>query len=177
MKLKKELKSFFKGEVFDSNQKLTQYSRDASLFEVKPQLITCPKNSSDLKKLVTFVSKKKGLSLTGRAGGSDMTGGPLTESIVVDFKHFNKIKKIGKTFAIVEPGVYYRDFEKKAKKKGLLFPSYPASKNLCAWGGMVSNNAGGEKTLAYGKTEDYIQELKVILADGQQYTFKDLNKT
>ena len=176
MKLKKELLSFFKGEVFDSNQKLTQYSRDASLFEVQPLLAVAPKNSSDLQKLVAFVNKKKNLSLTGRAGGSDMTGGPLTESIVVDFKHFNKIKKIGKTFAVVEPGVYYRDFERKAKKKGLLFPSYPASKNLCAWGGMVANNAGGEKTLAYGKTEDYIQELKVVLSNGHQYTFKDLNK-
>jgi FAD/FMN-containing dehydrogenase len=41
--------------------------------------------------------------------------------------------------------------------RGLLYPPYPASKDLCALGGMVNNNSGGEKTLAYGKTEDYVR--------------------
>jgi len=54
--------------------------------------------------------------------------------------------------------------------------SFPASKNLCAIGGIVSNNSGGEKTLAYGKTEKYVEQLKVVFSDGNEYVIKPLNK-
>jgi len=38
------------------------------------------------------------------------------------------------------------------------------------------NNAGGEKTLAYGKTEQYIKQLKIVFSDGNEYTIVPLNK-
>ncbi len=41
---------------------------------------------------------------------------------------------------------------------------------------MVGNNSGGELTLKYGKTEDYVKELKVILADGHEYTFGPITR-
>jgi len=120
---------------------------------------------------------KQNLSLTARAAGSDMSGGPLTDSIVVEFtKYFNRIKKMEADYAIVEPGVFYRDFEVDAAKRGVFFPPYPASKQLCAMGGIVANNAAGEKTLAYGKTEQYVEELKAVLSDGQEYAFGPLTK-
>jgi FAD/FMN-containing dehydrogenase len=80
------------------------------------------------------------------------------------------VKEIASDHAVVEPGVYFRDFEKQLTPKGLLYPPYPASKELCALGGMVNNNSGGEKTLAYGKTEDYVRELKVVMSDGEEHT-------
>ena len=42
-------------------------------------------------------------------------------------------------------------------------------------GGIVSNNSGGERTLKYGKTEKYIEEVEVVLSDGSQTTFKSLS--
>ena len=41
---------------------------------------------------------------------------------------------------------------------------------------MVANNSGGEKSLRYGKTADYVTELQVILADGNEYTVAPLQK-
>lgn len=177
--LSDEIKNLIEGEVSSSEADLNFFSHDASIFEVKPELIVKPKNVNDIKKLVSFVSEKKstqpGLSLTARAAGSDMTGGPLNESVILDFTaHFNRINEIGNDYAVVEPGVFYRDFEKETLKKGLLFPSYPASKSLCALGGIVANNAGGEKSLSYGKTEKYVRELNVVLSDGNEYVFRPL---
>jgi len=179
MSLKEELQSLIKGEVLDDEKTLKKYSRDASLFEVKPRFVIFPKNAKDIQNLVLFVAKRKKekLSLTARSAGTDMSGGPLTESIILDFtKYFNKIKKIGKDYAVVQPGMYYRDFEKQTLKHNLMLPSYPASREICAIGGMVGNNGGGEDSLAYGKTENFVQELKVILQDGKQYTLKALTK-
>ena len=116
------------------------------------------------------------MSLTARSAGTDMSGGPLNDSIILDFmKYFNHILEVGEDYAVTEPGVFYRDFEKETLAKGLLLPSYPASRELCAMGGIVANNSGGEKSLSYGKTEKFVEELSVVLSDGNEYVFYALN--
>jgi FAD/FMN-containing dehydrogenase len=122
--------------------------------------------------------KKKGenISLTGRSAGTDMTGGPLGQSIIVSFtKYFNHIVGIDGDEAKVQPGVYFRDLEKELIPRGLLYPAFPASKDLCAIGGMVNNNSGGEKTLAYGKTENYLRAVNMVMSDGEQHTLWPLS--
>lgn len=174
-----DIKKFFKGEVHSDSETLEKMSTDASIFKVNPSLVVAPKDVEDLCKLVTFVGEKSSegadISLTARSAGTDMSGGPLTESIVVDFlPHFNHIKSVQKNFAVTEPGVYYRDFEVETLKQDLIMPSYPASRDLCTMGGIVANNSGGEKTLAYGKTEKYVRRVKMVCADGNEYEFKPL---
>ena len=181
MNLREEVEKVVKGEALEDSSSLEKYSKDASLFKVNPKLIVYPKDCLDLQALVKFVSENKkndpSLSLTMRAAGSDMTGGPLNESIIADVtKHINKIGEIENESITVEPGAFYRDFEKKTKEKDLLLPCYPASKDLCAIGGMFSNNSGGEKTLRWGKMENYILESKVIFRDGKEYKVTPLSK-
>lgn len=179
--LQQKLKQIIKGEVESDFNSREFYSHDASMFELVPEVVTFPKDSEDLQNLVKFVAKNKDvmphLSITARSAGTDMSGGSIGESIVIDFmRHFNNITSVSKEQAITQPGVFYRDFEVETLKKHALFPSYPASKDLCAIGGIIANNAGGEKSLQYGKTEDYVNELKVIFADGNEYVVKPLSK-
>lgn len=179
--LLEELKKSITGDVDTSPESLTTYSHDASLFEVKPQVVVFPKDDKDVEELVKFVNKHKqdhkDLSLTGRAAGTDMGGGSINDSISVVFmKYFNHLPVINGNIATTEPGVFYRDFEVETLKKDLLFASYPASRGLCAMGGIVNNNSGGEKSLLYGKTENFVKRIKVVLADGNTYELKPLNE-
>jgi len=180
-KLLDELKNFIDGEVSADEQTLTEYSHDASLFEVKPQVVVFPKDEKDVKALVNFVNKHKKehpeLSLTGRSAGTDMSGGSINESIIVAFgRYFKHIPKINGNIATTEPGVFYRDFELKTLEEKLIFPSYPASKAICAMGGIFNNNSGGEKSLQYGKTENYVKRMNMVLSDGNAYEFKSLTE-
>lgn len=177
-----DLKKFIKGDVLTDDASRVKFSHDASLFEVRPEVIVAPKDVEDLQNLVAYATEQrengKAVSLTARSGGTDMSGGPLSESIVLDFsKYFTRIKNVSNFSAVVEPGVYYRDFEKETLKQNLLLPTYPASREICAIGGMVANNSGGEKTPAYGKTEDFVTGLKVILSDGKEYILRPLDKS
>jgi FAD/FMN-containing dehydrogenase len=176
MSLRDELFALRVGEVADDSVTLTAASRDTSLFEVRPAVVVAPQGETEIEKLVTYASGKGGtVTLTARSAGTGMDGGALSESIVLDFtKHFRRIKAFSKDTAVVEPGVYYRDFERETLKRGLLMPSYPASRELCAVGGMVANNAGGELTLTYGKVADYVKALRVVLSDGKAYVIKPL---
>lgn len=179
-KLLSELQLIFRDRVKFDAETLQAYSRDASVFEITPQVVVVPKNVAELKSLVALIAKRKAknpnLSITVRAAGTDMTGAAIGESIICDIKELNNIKKIGEDFVILQPGVYYRDLEIELAKHDLFLPSYPASKALCTVGGMVATNAGGEKNLRFGKTENYVSELKVILADGEEYLIKSLTK-
>ncbi len=180
MNLFEELKHIIRGEVEDNEKTLETYSTDYSLFKVKPNVVVFPKDTEDIQNLVSYASekKKKGgdISLTARSAGTDMSGGPLNDSVIVECtRHVNRIREITDTYAIVEPGLYYRDFERELDARGLLYPAYPASKDLCAIGGMVNNNSGGERTLKYGKTEKYVQEVSVVLSDGKEHTLRPLS--
>lgn len=200
MDMQNEIKKFFRGDIENSEEALTKYSRDASLLEVRPELVVFPKDTKDLQELVRWVTANKNkyptLALTPRSAGTCMAGGAIGESIIIDFTRYMKTVGIIERVtpftivpkypnahevtitgsAIVEPGCYYRDFEPLTMVQGLLLPCYTASKSLNALGGMIGNNSAGEKTLNYGKTEDYIKELEVIFADGRVYTVKPLTK-
>lgn len=173
-------KGGFEGEIDSSDVTRDIYSHDASLFEIKPKLVIYPKHSQDVQLAVASVAKLKkhdpSLSLTARSAGTDMSGGAINDSVIMDFgRHFNKIHKTSGSTAHTQPGVFYRDFEVATKQHGALLPSYPASRDLCTIGGMVNNNSGGEKSLQYGKTEDYVTELQVVFADGVERTVRPLN--
>ncbi len=171
-----ELSNLVEGEVDASARSLEAASQDASIFEIRPEVVVRPKNVEDIKKLVRYATDHGGMSLTARSAGTDMTGGPLTESVVVDFiRHFSRIKKVESGYAVTEPGVFYRDFDAVTRAAGgQILPSYPASREICTVGGMVANNSGGEKTLTYGKTERYVRRLKMVCADGKEHEFRPL---
>lgn len=181
MDVAEKLRETFKGEVDTSDETRDFYSHDASLFELRPEIVTFPKDATDVQALVRFVKENKTanptLSITPRSGGTCMSGGAINESIIMDMnRHLNHVTSITRTEGHVQPGAFYRDFDAETLKQNILMPTYPASREICTVGGMVSNNSGGEKSLEYGKTEDFVTELKVVLADGNEYTVKPLTK-
>ena len=183
MTLKDQIKIFFKGDILDDDEALKRYSIDASVFSVKPQIVLFPKDSEDIQNIVKFALEKKKegkhISVTARGAGTCMSGGSLNDSIILDTTKYMSGVFVSQNEkeAVVLPGTFYRDLEKATLAKGLLMPAFPASKNICTVGGMVMNDSGGEKTLAYGKTGDYVKELKMVFSDGNEYTIKPLSKS
>ncbi len=179
--LKQDLAKIITGDVQDSARIKDEFSNDASMFELRPELVVSPKDSKDIQKVVAYVAKHKAanpsLSITARSAGTDMSGAAITESIVLNMKrYFTQIHHVDSQSAHVQPGVLYRDFEPETLKHGALLPPFPASRDLCSVGGMVNNKSGGEKSLEFGKTEKFVSELSVVFADGKEYTVKPLAK-
>jgi len=153
---------------------LKAYSIDGSIFTVTPSEVFSPKNKEELIEIV-----KSGKIITPRGAGTCMSGGPLTEHAVIDMTHaFNAIGEIDVTTheVWVGVGVYYRDLEKNLTSKGLVFPPYTSSKDYCTIGGMVGNNASGEKSIRYGATVNNVTAVKMVCFDGNEYEFGELNE-
>ncbi|MEY3784165.1 MAG: hypothetical protein RLZZ230_487 [Candidatus Parcubacteria bacterium] len=173
----------FRGGISSSKTLLDTYSTDESIFNIRPQVVIQPKNRQDVEIATGVIAEQTkrfdSLSLTPRAAGTGLSGGSLTDSIVIDVcAHLNKIgdiieKKDKITFSC-EPGAMWRDVEKKLKAHGAYLPPYPAAKEICSVGGSIANNSAGPDSLRHGHCADWVESMDVVLQDGHTYTIKPL---
>lgn len=176
-----ELRALFAGEIRTDAVSRAAYSHDASMFELVPEAILYPRDVKDLKALVRFVNTKKQiyptLSITPRSAGTDVSGGAIGTSLILDMtKYFNVVETVSSTALRAQPGVSLRTIEPLLVTHGTIIGCAPASQAKSTLGGMVANNSAGEQSLRYGNADKSVQELTVILADGNEYTFKPITK-
>ncbi|CAN5384755.1 hypothetical protein BH10PAT4_BH10PAT4_2640 [soil metagenome] len=179
--LVRELGGVFEGEITTARDDLETYSHDASVYEMLPQAVLSPQHADDISALVRFVNKHKdsypSLSITPRAAGTDMTGAAIGNSFVIDMtKHFNSIHAASYEMLHAQPGVYVRDIDPLLLSHDAMLGCAPASRAWATIGGMVANNSAGEQSLRYGNTDRSIREIKAVLADGNEYIVKPINK-
>lgn len=174
----------FTGEVTSEKRTLEKYATDESIFHIAPQVVIRPQNEHDVEIAVKVVAAAAeqfpNLSLTPRAAGTGLSGGSLTDSVVVDMEaHLNRIERVtkvgGRVTFTAEPGAMWRDVEKALKKYDHYLPCYPASKQICTIGGAVANNSAGPDSLRYGHVADWVESLRVVLRDGKTYTVRPLS--
>lgn len=166
----------FKGDIDTTKEALQTHSTDASVFRVAPSTVLYPRDVADIVTAVSVVAVEKktnpNVSLSVRAGGTCMSGGSLNTSYMLNLtKYMNKVEIDAENMvARVEMGAYFRDIESEALKARLMFAPYTSSHLICGIGGMIGNNASGEKSIRYGATIDNVIDLEVVLADGSVIT-------
>lgn len=160
-------------EVSTEPTVLETYSHDVSNFKLVPTAVFFPKNTSEVQRVV-LRARAEGVSVTVRAGGTCMSGGALNTGYIIDLTRYMNTVAVDSTSktAVVGAGAYFRDIEDAAKEHSLFFPGYPSSNRLCGIGGMLGNNASGEKSLRHGGTGVNVIELEVVLPDGFVITLK-----
>ncbi len=173
----------FRGGISSDKKILERYSTDESIFAVQPQLVIQPRNKEDVEIATKVVAREikrfSALSLTPRALGFGLSGGSLSDSIVLDVSaHMNNIeepilKKDG-VYITCEPGAMWYDVENKLKSLNAYLPSGPALKDQSSIGGSVSSNSEGKDSIRHGRIANEVVSLDVILRDGNTYTIEAL---
>jgi len=142
-------------------------------YRIMADLIIKPENADQVKIIIDLANEEY-LKIIPRGAGTSYGGQflPIEGGIVLDFSRMNNIIKIDTedNFAIVEPGVLYKDLGKILKNtgRGYWIPCNPGSADVCTIGGMIANDASGESAIKYGTTKDYVLNLKTILGTGQK---------
>ena len=182
------LQEHLTGEVITSPDARRYFSTDGSVFSVTPSIIVYPRNENDVRKTARFTwqlaERGRVVPITARGLGTDQAGGALGSGIMLVFPaHMNRILELdGKDGSvIIEPGINYAKLQQTLHTHGRFLPPFPSSIEFSTVGGAIANNAGGEKTVKYGSTRQYVRSLRVVLANGEvietsRLSRKDLSK-
>jgi FAD/FMN-containing dehydrogenase len=182
-KIAQYLQEHLLGEVTASPEVRKHFAHDASILSLAPAIVVYPRNETDARKAVRFswqlAERGRLLPVTARGAGSDTSGAAIGSGILLVFTaHMNRILTLDrkKEFVTVEPGVTYDKLEQTLFTHGLFFPPYPSSKLYATIGGGLAKNATGEKSVKYGSTGEYVERLRVVLANGEVIETGPLNK-
>ncbi|AFH48191.1 FAD/FMN-containing dehydrogenase [Ignavibacterium album JCM 16511] len=152
---------------------LQNYLTDASNYKGSCEAVYIPQNKEELIKILKEANEQR-TKVTIAGAGTGLTGARVPEEgIVISTEKLNRILEINieEKFAIVEPAVYLSHFLDELKSFGFFYPPDPTEKN-CFIGGTVATNASGAKTFKYGATRNFVQELEIVLADGNEIYLK-----
>ena len=158
---------------------LTRCARDRSwpaLFALhegrplRPDVVVRPRDDAAVAAVVRLASEH-GVPVVPRGGGSGVMGAavPRFGGVVIDLGAMDRIVEIDSTSltATVEAGVNGRAFERVLNERGLSFPHYPASAEWASVGGYVAARGSGVLSSRYGKIEDQVLALRVVMPSGE----------
>ncbi|MCI0459968.1 MAG: FAD-binding protein [Gemmataceae bacterium] len=175
--LARHLSQNVQGEVrFDSTTRRL-YSTDASIYQIQPLGVVLPKTLADLHAAVQIATEMR-VPITPRGGGTSLSGQSIGPGVVIDCsKYLNQILAVDPVgrIARVQPGVILDQLNRHLAPHGLQFGPDVATASRANLGGMIGNNSAGARSLVYGKTNDHVRSLSVLLADGSRAEFSPLS--
>lgn len=169
------LKEIVEGNIISDPGKMQDYAGDEfsdSSIKRMPEVVVKPRNSQQISEILKLANREK-IPVTPRGGGTGLCGGciPLYGGIILSLEEMNSILEIDKKnmMAVVEAGLTLRDFYGKIEETGLFFPPHPGEEGA-QFGGLVSTNASGARTVKYGGVRNYTKGLELVLPNGEIIT-------
>ncbi|MFA9424960.1 FAD-binding and (Fe-S)-binding domain-containing protein [Natronorubrum sp. A-ect3] len=165
------------GDVrFDSYSRQL-YATDASIYEVTPIGVVFPMSTDDVASVVSYCADNE-IPVLPRGGGTSLAGQTVNEAVVLDFTtYMDDVVDIDPDArrATAQTGIYLGSFNEALAPHELKFAPDPAWGDKSALGGAIGNNTTGAHSLQYGKTDAYVEEVEVVLADGTVTTFGEVD--
>jgi FAD/FMN-containing dehydrogenase len=90
------------------------------------------------------------------------------DDIVLSLARLNRVEDVDSAAGTLtaQSGVTLQSAQEAAEAQDMFFPVDIGARASCQLGGIVSNNAGGNKVIRYGMTRDSVLGLEAVLADG-----------
>lgn len=89
--------------------------------------------------------------------------------VVVDAKRMNRVRSIDRVSMTVwaEAGIIGENLERRLNQEGLTLGHFPSSIYCSSLGGYLAARSAGQFSTKYGKIEDQVLSLEVVLPDGR----------
>jgi D-lactate dehydrogenase (cytochrome) len=133
--------------------------------------VVFPETAEEVAEVLAQAAKTGTPVTVSGAGTGTVAGRVPFGGIVLATDTLNRIKQItrddlGGGRAIAESGVILGDFQRAVESEGLMYPPDPTERT-CFLGGNVATNASGARTFKYGPTRNYVERLRIALANGE----------
>ncbi|WIV67690.1 FAD-binding and (Fe-S)-binding domain-containing protein [Natrialbaceae archaeon AArc-T1-2] len=168
-RLAADLRAACVGDVRFDRYTRIGYATDGSIYSAEPAGVVFPRDVDDVRAAVA-VAANHDAPVLPRGAGSSLAGQAVGPGcVVLDLsRHMDEILEVDPDarLARVQPGVVQDDLDDHLAEWGLQFAPDPASSNRATIGGGIGNNSTGAHSVRYGITDAYVEECRVVLADG-----------
>jgi alkyldihydroxyacetonephosphate synthase len=134
-----------------------------------PSAVVSPASTAQIQKIVRCANAYR-VPITPFGGGSGVLGGavPLQESVIVNLQRMNKFLNLDALSLVAEfeSGIMGANLELELNNRGYSAGNIPQSLNCSTLGGWISTRAAGQFSTKYGKIEDMVLGMEVVLPDG-----------
>ena len=141
--------------------------------------ITWPETAEHISDILKLANQEK-IPVIPFGEGSGVVGGaiPIRGGIIVDMKKFNRIIGINdKDLTVtVETGTNGMNLERFLNVKGYTCGHIPQSLYTSSVGGWIAHRAAGQFSTKYGKIEDMVLGMELVLPQGDIIKFKTIAK-
>lgn len=141
------------------------------IFHGKSLAVIRPANTEEVAKAV-YLCAKHNVAIVPQGGNTSLVGGATPSAdgsqIVLNLSRLKQIRSIDPIdrTMIIESGVTLEEAQNAAKQAGLYLPIVISSQGSAQIGGIIATNAGGNNTLRYGNTREFVLGLEIVTADG-----------
>ena len=134
-----------------------------------PDVVVLPESVVQVARLVKLANVYR-LPIIPWGGGSGSQGGimPMYGGITLDLKRLNRMVEInvGAQTVTAQAGINGYDLECALNEAGFTLPHYPASVHSATLGGYLACRGSGVLSTKYGKAEDMVLSMQVVLPNG-----------
>lgn len=143
-----------------------KYLSDASNYVGNPSKVLKPNSKDELIQIIEEFADKN-INITFFGSGTGLTGGAVAETgVLVSFENMNQVLAYNKGLVTVQPGITYSELNSYLEEKSRFYPPKP-TETSSSIGGNVATNASGSRTFKYGATRNWVQSIKLVLANGE----------
>ena len=131
--------------------------------------IVAPKDAQETSKVLKIANYYKIPVTTWGAGGGSQGGAlPVCGGIILDTKRMNQIYEVNTEAMYIEcgTGAIYKHIEWAANEVGKATMHYPSSLTCSTVGGFLAHRGIGVCSNKYGKIDDMVLQMEVVLPNG-----------
>lgn len=177
------LRGHLSGEVSTRDDVREALSTDLGVLKMKPEMVIYPRNTNDIRKVCRFAWQlaEKGhvLPVTVRGAGTDATGAAIGKGVsVVTTAHLNKVFEYDAKQKLVrlQSGATVGALGQALSLHGAAIMPLIGSRSIGTVGGAVASAVTGPFAGKYGAIERAVDQLEVVLANGDVIQTGRINK-
>lgn len=177
------LRGHISGEVNTRDDVREAMSIDSGVLKQKPEMVIYPRNTNDIRKVARFswqlAEKGHKLPITARGAGTDATGAAIGKGIsLVTAAHMNTLFEYDAKQKLIrlQPGVTVGALNQALALHSTCIMALVGSHPYGTVGGAIASGVTGPLAGKYKGIEPTIDQLEVVLANGDVLQTRRINK-
>ncbi|MGE0537344.1 MAG: anaerobic glycerol-3-phosphate dehydrogenase subunit C [Pirellulales bacterium] len=165
-RIQDDLRGLLEGSVQADDVALQLYATDASIYQIRPLAVVCPRTLADVVAVVGYAGENE-IPIHARGAGTGLAGESLGPGLVIDFsRYMRRLVSADDETVRVQPGLVLERLNQQLRAQERCFGPDPAMSHVTTMGSVIAIDAAGSHWLRWGSARRHVRSLQIVLADG-----------